>query len=120
MKILIVDDSRAMRMIVRRTLRQTGYGKAEMTEASNGLEALASIRGDMPDLVLCDWNMPEMNGMELLRALREEGLNMSFGFVTAEGTVEMRHAAKQAGALFLLSKPFRSKDLEFVLDQVMV
>ena len=106
MKILIVDDSKAMRMIVRRTLRQAGYGHHELEEAGNGVEALDAIKRQSPDLVLSDWNMPEMNGIELLRALRGSGNRVRFGFVTTEGTAEMRQAASNAGALFLIAKPF--------------
>ena len=106
MKVLIVDDSRAMRMIVRRTIRQAGFGHCELEEAENGVEALAAIRSMSPDLVLSDWNMPEMNGIDLLRALRGDGNKIRFGFVTTEGTAEMRKAASDAGALFLIAKPF--------------
>ena len=106
MKILIVDDSKAMRMIVRRTLRQAGWGHCDLEEAGNGVEALTAIHNEVPDLILSDWNMPEMNGIELLRAIREEGNEVKFGFVTTEGTPEMRKAAADAGALFLISKPF--------------
>ena len=65
-KILIVDDSKAMRMIVSRVLRQAGYGNAEFVEASNGAEGLAAARAGGVDLILSDWNMPEMNGIEFL------------------------------------------------------
>ena len=70
MNILIVDDSRAMRMIVSRTVRQA-VGECTIREAGNGLEGLAAIREQRPDLVLCDWNMPEMSGFELLCALKK-------------------------------------------------
>lgn len=106
MKILIVDDSRAMRMIVKRTLRQAGFGSHDLEEAGNGVEALETIRGAQPDLVLCDWNMPEMNGIDLLVKLNEEDISIKFGFVTSESTPEMRQRAKDAGALFLIAKPF--------------
>lgn len=106
MKILIVDDSKAMRMIVKRTLRQAGFGDAHVSEAGNGVEALAAARADRPDLVLSDWNMPEMNGLGLLQALRAEGLDIPFGFITTEGTPEMHKTARDGGALFLITKPF--------------
>lgn len=106
MKILIIDDSKAMRMIVKRTLKQAGYGDASMSEATNGKEGLTAIQADTPDLVLCDWNMPEMTGIELLRELRAEGNDVKFGFVTSEGTPEMRQQAQESGAVFLISKPF--------------
>ena len=85
-KILIVDDSKAMRMIVSRVLRQAGYGNAEFVEASNGAEGLAAARAGGVDLILSDWNMPEMNGIEFLQALRAGGSTARFGFVTSEST----------------------------------
>jgi len=118
MRILIVDDSKAMRMIVSRVLRQTGYGSADFEEAGNGAEALAAIRANEPDLVLCDWNMPEMTGIELLQALRAEGSSVRFGFVTSESTTEMREQAIASGALFLITKPFTADGFEEVLSSV--
>jgi two-component system, chemotaxis family, chemotaxis protein CheY len=107
MKILIVDDSKAMRMIVSRALRQADFD-AELMEANNGLEALTILSSTRPDLVLCDWNMPEMSGLELLEQLNERGISVKFGFVTSESTPAMRTKAFDAGALFLIAKPFTS------------
>ena len=98
-KILIVDDSKAMRMIVTRTLRQAGFGDHEFVEAENGAEGLAKVGTEAPDLVLSDWNMPELTGIEFLRALRAGGNDVRFGFVTSESTDAMRATAEQAGAL---------------------
>jgi two-component system chemotaxis response regulator CheY len=117
-KILIVDDSKAMRMLVMRALRQAGHGSAEFKEAANGLEALAAVRADRPDLVLSDWNMPEMNGIELLAKLNEEGLRVPFGFVTSEGTEVMRERARHEGALFLIAKPFTPEAFQDALSRV--
>jgi two-component system chemotaxis response regulator CheY len=119
MKILIVDDSKAMRMIVRRTLRQAGFGGHDVTEASNGKEALDAIRGEAPDLVLSDWNMPEMTGIELLDALRAAGINVNFGFVTTERTTEMRDRASSSGAKFLIVKPFTPEDFQAALTPLL-
>jgi two-component system chemotaxis response regulator CheY len=119
MKILVVDDSKAMRSIVMRTLRQAGYGGHTMAEACNGAEALTSIKGDAPDLVLSDWNMPEMNGIELLRALRSEGNGVRFGFITSEGTEDMTTTAKAAGAMFVIVKPFTVESFQAVLAPVL-
>jgi two-component system, chemotaxis family, chemotaxis protein CheY len=112
MRILLVDDSKAMRMIVMRQLRQIGYGDSTFIEANNGKEALDVILSDAPSLVLCDWNMPEMSGIELLTALNSRDIRLPFGFVTSEGTPEMRKLAEDAGAKFLVSKPFTADDLE--------
>ena len=106
MRILVVDQSRAMRMIVKRTLRQAGFWGHTMDDAADGAEALQAIRNSPPDLVLADWNMPDMSGFELLEQLRGDGLHVKLGFVTPEGTLEMRKMARSAGACFFISRPF--------------
>lgn len=106
MKVLIVDDSKAMRMIVTRTLRQAGFGEHEFVEAENGREGLDAVKAHAPDLVLSDWNMPEVSGIEFLQALRASGDTTRFGFVTSESTDSMRQLAADSGALFLIAKPF--------------
>ncbi|MCC6136617.1 MAG: response regulator [Candidatus Contendobacter sp.] len=116
MKILIVDDSSAMRMIVRRTLREAGYGHLEVLQAGDGNQALDVVRKDPPDLIFSDWNMPNKSGLEFLEALKEEGYKIPFGFVTTEATAEMRAKATQAGAKFLISKPFTVETFTKVLE----
>lgn len=113
--ILVVDDSKAMRLIVRRTLRQAGFGEYDVQEAANGIEALDRIGQLAPSLVLSDWNMPEMNGIELLRELNSRKVSVRFGFVTTEGTPDMRALADEAGALFLITKPFTPEQFESTL-----
>ena len=115
MKVLIVDDSKAMRMIVKRTLRQASLADAEIEEAGDGTEALPLIGSWNPDLVLCDWNMPEMNGIDLLRTLRNQGNPVRFGFVTSESTPDMRQMAEDEGAEFLIAKPFDGDTFTAVL-----
>jgi two-component system chemotaxis response regulator CheY len=119
MRILIVDDSRAMRMIVARTLRVAGYDEHEIVEAGNGIQALESVGLAPPDVVLCDWNMPEMSGLELLTALRTAGWTVPFGFVTSEASPQMRVAAMEAGAMFLIAKPFTAQDFQDALDPML-
>ncbi|WP_090034812.1 response regulator [Cellulomonas marina] len=118
MRVLVADDSRVMRQIVVRTLRQAGYDW-HVREAENGAQALAAVREDEPDVVLSDWNMPEMTGIELLRALRAEGFETPFGFVTSEGSAEMRETADAAGALFLIAKPFTAESFRDVIEPVL-
>jgi two-component system, chemotaxis family, chemotaxis protein CheY len=111
-KLLIVDDSKAMRMIVRRSLRQANLAEHQIDEATNGQEALDKLRGGGPfDLVLADWNMPQMNGIDLLKAVRSEGMSVPFGFVTSEGTEDIRQLALESGAQFLIVKPFSPEAL---------
>lgn len=112
MKILIVDDSRTMRLILKRALRQAGYGRHATIEAQDGAEALQLVEQQRPDLVLSDWNMPVMDGLEFLTALRAAGNKVPFGFVTSEQTPEMRERAKAAGATFLIAKPFNKTKIE--------
>jgi two-component system, chemotaxis family, chemotaxis protein CheY len=115
-KILVVDDSKAMRMIVIRNLRQAGYGEATILEGENGRQGLDLALAETPDLILCDWNMPEMLGIEFLTELRATGSNITFGFVTSESTPAMREVAANAGAAFLLAKPFNSTDFEQLIS----
>ena len=119
MKILVVDDSRVMRQIVIRTLRHAGYGGHDVVEAENGAEALTAVRTDAPALVLSDWNMPEMNGIDLLRTLRAGGDATPFGFVTSECSDEMRSQATAAGAAFLIAKPFTPETFDEALGAVL-
>jgi two-component system chemotaxis response regulator CheY len=115
MRILVVDDSRTMRMLVIRTLRQAGYGDYDIVEAGDGLEALELIQAGGVDVVLCDWNMPRMSGLELLQALRGAGDLRLFGFITSESTPHMRGLAEHEGAAFVISKPFTAETFQSVL-----
>ncbi len=119
MKILIADDSRVMRQIVTRTLRQAGYDGHSIVEAADGAEAFDLVQKESPDLVLSDWNMPNMSGIQLLGALRGAGLDVPFGFVTSEGSQEMRDKAEAAGALFLIAKPFTADTFRDALDPIL-
>jgi two-component system, chemotaxis family, chemotaxis protein CheY len=118
-RVLIVDDSKAMRMIVRRTLRQAGFDNLELAEAENGVEALNQITQAKPDLVLSDWNMPEMNGYDLLVKIKEQNLGVKFGFVTTESTPDMTTRATEAGALFLIAKPFTAEQFQTALKPLL-
>jgi two-component system chemotaxis response regulator CheY len=106
-KALVVDDSRAVRIILARTLQELGY---EVCEAANGREALEAVRAQPAafELVLADWNMPEMNGLELLRRLRQDPALASLVvvMVTTETELEQMAAALKAGANEYVMKPF--------------
>lgn len=114
-KVLVVDDSKAMRMIVVRTLRQAGFDEIQATEAVNGKDALTKLETESFDLVLSDWNMPEMSGIELCTALKATRPSVKLGFVTSEGTASMRDQARDAGALFLIGKPFTVEAFQMAL-----
>lgn len=119
MKVMIVDDSKSMRMIVKRTLKQAGFDDMEFEEAVDGTDALAKIDAYQPNLVLCDWNMPEMNGIDFLKAIRAAGNSVHFGFVTTESTAEMRAEAREAGAEFLVAKPFTAATFQRTLEPIL-
>ena len=104
MKVLIIDDSAVMRNMIKRAL-QAGGIEAEVVEAKDGADGLAKTV-ENPDIILCDWNMPNMTGPELLAAMKDEGYNNKFGFVTTEATPKMRETAEELGARFLIAKPF--------------
>ncbi|WP_182871007.1 response regulator [Rhodopirellula sp. JC639] len=119
MKILIVDDSKAMRMIVCRTLKQTDFSGFTVIEAENGIEALSKIANESPDLVLSDWNMPEMKGIDLLKRVRDSGNRVRFGFITSESSLETKKLAHESGADFLVTKPFTPGSMQAALDPIL-
>ena len=108
---LVVDDSRAIRTILSKTLRELGF---EVREAANGKEALELIQAEKSavTLILLDWNMPEMNGLDLLKRLRENPKLSSLVvvMVTAETEVDRIAEALEAGANEYVMKPF-TKDI---------
>ena len=119
MKILVTDDSRVMRQIVIRTLRQAGFDDHDIEQAEHGRDGLEQALTGGFDLILSDWNMPEMSGIEFLRALRAAGNDTVFGFVTSEGSEEMRAQADAAGAVFLISKPFTADTFTDALSPIL-
>jgi two-component system, chemotaxis family, chemotaxis protein CheY len=116
MRVLVVDDSRAMRMIIRRELRK-GADIDDVVEADSGRAALAVVRTDSVDLVLSDWNMPGMTGIELLESLRAQGWHGLFGFITSESGQSTRTRAFEAGATFVVTKPFTGDSLTRQINQ---
>lgn len=106
-------------MIVKRTLGLAGFDGLDFVEASNGLEAIESIGTDSPEVVLSDWNMPEMTGIELLQKLRADGNSIKFGFITSENNPETLKEAMDSGASFLINKPFTPESFQQVLEPIL-
>ena len=110
-KALVVDDSKTIRIIIRRTVVELGY---EVCEAANGVEALKVLeaQGSAIKFVLADWNMPEMNGLELVKQMRQNPAYASLKviMVTTETELENMTSALEAGANEYVMKPF-TKDI---------
>lgn len=112
MKALVIDDSRAIRMIIARQLSSLGF---TTVEASDGREALQAVASAGPfDVALVDWNMPVMNGLEFVRAIRRDRAydEMAIMMVTTESEQSQVLAAIEAGASEYLMKPFSPESIE--------
>ncbi|MCV2367558.1 response regulator [Roseateles oligotrophus] len=111
-RILIVDDSRAIQAIIRRTLECEELGSLLFQTAHDGAEALDKVQSFKPDLVLSDWHMPGVSGIEMLQTLRQTGHDdIAVGFITTDTAAECRTQARSNGALFVLNKPFDDRTL---------
>lgn len=111
MHALIVDDSKAMRMVLRKIMSEAGY---EVSEAGDGSEALIRLKElDHVDLMLVDWNMPVMDGLEFVRAVRENSMydEILVMMVTTEDGMEKIVEALEAGANEYVMKPFTSESI---------
>jgi two-component system chemotaxis response regulator CheY len=119
MDILLVDDSRTMRMIVQRAIRQAGYRTLKVGEAENGAQALEKLKELKPLLILSDWNMPEMSGIDFLKQVRAAQNDVPFGFITSETSRGIKELAMSSGATFLISKPFTPEDVQEALTPIL-
>ena len=119
MKILVVDDFSTMRRIVRNLLKELGF--TNVHEAEDGVDALKQLRADSSyEFVVSDWNMPNMTGIELLRAIRADASlkHLPVLMVTAEAKRENIIEAAQAGASGYVVKPFTAATLDEKLKKV--
>jgi len=119
MNILVVDDYKTMLRIIRNLLKQIEYTNVE--DASDGTEALIKLRSGNFGLVISDWNMEPMSGLQLLQEVRADSrLNsLPFIMVTAESKAENVVAAKQAGVSNYIVKPFNAETLREKIDKVL-
>lgn len=121
MKILIVDDSSTMRKIVMRTLRQAGFDSDDVLEAGDGREGLERLDEGGVELIFSDVNMPNMNGLDFVKALRErdDSKETPVVMVTTEGGDEAMTGAMELGANGYVVKPFTADKLKEVLDRIL-
>ncbi len=119
MPILIVDDYKTMLRIIRNLLNQLNF--ANVDEASDGNTALDKMRASPPELVISDWNMEPMTGLQLLREVRADATLKSTPFImiTAESKTENVVAAKEAGVSNYIVKPFNAETLKNKLVSVL-
>ncbi len=118
MKVLVADDFATMRKIVRNILKQIGFD--DIVEAEDGQAALQVLKSENIGLVVTDWNMPNMNGLELLEKIRTDPktANLPVLMVTAEGLKENVVAAVKAGVNNYVVKPFTAEVLQEKLEQI--
>jgi two-component system chemotaxis response regulator CheY len=110
--VLIVDDSSTMRKIISRSLRQAGLVVDEVLEAADGIEGLNVIAsGKKINLILSDINMPNMDGLEFVKALRAKGCSVPVVMVTTEGGEAVIEEALNSGASNSIKKPFTPEQL---------
>ena len=119
MSILIVDDYKTMLRIIRNLLKQIDFGNVE--EASDGTEALAKLRAGQFGLVISDWNMQPMTGLQLLQEVRADSRlkDTPFIMITAESKTENVIAAQQAGVSNYIVKPFNAETLKEKIEKVL-
>jgi two-component system chemotaxis response regulator CheY len=120
MKVLVVDDFSTMRRIVRNLLVELGYANTLIQEAEDGATALSLLKSHTFDLVVTDWNMPNMTGMDLLVAIRSEPTltTLPVLMITAENDRELIIAAAKAGVNGYIVKPFNAATLEEKLQKI--
>lgn len=118
MSILVVDDFPTMRRIVRSLLKELGFNNVE--EAEDGQEALSKLRAGSFEFVVTDWNMPNLDGLEMLKQIRADDAlkHLPVLMVTAEAKKENIIAAAQAGANGYVVKPFTAVTLEEKLNKI--
>jgi len=117
MNILLVDDSRTIRNIQKNTLKTLGH--EDITEAADGIEALACIAKQRPELMLVDWNMPNMDGISLIKKVRETDKTLPIIMVTTEAEKSRVLQAVKAGVNNYVVKPFTAETLAEKINQTM-
>ncbi|MGR3317278.1 MAG: response regulator [Candidatus Anammoxibacter sp.] len=120
--VLIVDDSSVMRKIIQKQIKAANLQVDEFMEAGDGKEALEKVKGQVPDLILCDWNMPNMTGIEFIKTLHSSGDygHVPIVMITTEGSDSMREEAAAAGAKGYITKPFTPDQLVVELGKFLM
>ncbi len=119
-KVIVVDDSSVMRQIIKNNLKQLGFEQSNLLDAEDGEQALKKITEGDVDLVISDWNMPRMTGIDFLREVRADGAlkELPFLMVTSEADKEKIMEAVQAGVNQYIVKPFNATQLEEKIKEI--
>lgn len=119
--ILVVDDSLPMRGVLKKTLRAAGYGASDFLEAENGERALEILEQCTVDVVITDFNMPVMNGLDMLRTMknREELSKIPVIVVSTEGSIEKVTQIINQGAAGYVKKPFTPEQIRDLLIELL-
>ena len=118
--VLIVDDSRSMRGVIKKIISISGFKMDQCLEAGNGKEALEVLAGNWVDVIMSDVNMPEMNGFELLEELKRDELlkNIPVVIITTESSEDRMEYAFSLGAKGFIKKPFLPEEVKKILHEV--
>ncbi|MCP4118095.1 MAG: response regulator [Desulfobacteraceae bacterium] len=119
--ILVVDDSMPMRSVIKKTFRTAGYGGCEFHEAGNGMEALEVIRNNWIDIVITDYNMPVMNGLDLLWEMKKHEMakELPVVVISTEGSREKIDRFMELGAAGYITKPFTPETVRDVITRIL-
>ena len=119
--ILIVDDSTPMRAVIRKVIRASGFNIGTFFEAANGTEALSVLNANWLDLILTDYNMPDMNGLELLKRMKTDDCMQTIPVVmiTTEGSRERVDTFMAHGAAAYVKKPFTPETIREMLNTIL-
>lgn len=119
--VLVVDDSLPMRSVIKKTIKASGFNVGLFFDASNGKEALDVSKHEWIDLVLTDYNMPDMNGIELIESIREDELlkEIPIVMITTEGSKQRIQEFMEKGATGYIKKPFAPEEIRNKLSHIM-
>ncbi|MZG54064.1 MAG: response regulator [Nitrospinae bacterium] len=120
-KVLIIDDAVVVREVIRRYLLEMGFNNDGIFEAENGSKGLDLLQKEKIDLIISDWNMPQMSGLELLNMIKEYNIlkNIPFIMVTSENEKEKVDEAFKAGVSQYIFKPFKPKHFKEKIQQTL-
>lgn len=119
--VLIVDDSLPMRSVIRKTLEMSGFSVGQVFEASNGIEALKVLREHWLDIVLTDFNMPDMDGLQLIEEMKKDEILRTIPVVviTTEGSQKRLDQFREKGAAETVQKPFTPETIASKLNRIL-